>query len=276
LAQAQPFSAKSDLASCRDVAEHSPSEAPAFESQLGSGMPRFCHTLPLLALLGVYASETLPVEPEDETCLELRQLRARKSESMAEEMALADSTDSAEAEAEPDTDTDDAILDGVFSAAQGDYSDAVNSSEDELGSGWHHHHHHSGGGNIMTLYHQTSPAICNSILSGGFRSGSIGWCGGGIYFAGSPGGTYGKAVGVDSHHGCILQARVNMGRVKHMGRTCISSSRCWGKTVNFAIHCIAHGIRRQPGYDSVIFNPGDGTEFMVWDPSRVVSVRRYR
>mmetsp|Transcript_90006 Transcript_90006/g.160233 ORF Transcript_90006/g.160233 Transcript_90006/m.160233 type:complete len:236 (-) Transcript_90006:18-725(-) len=232
---------------------------------------RLCQILLLAYLTSALADESLPAEAEDESCLSLKQLRARKMEEVSS--VETDASEAFNRSADEPTASTDELLDGVFTAAQGDYSDVMDSSG-ELGSGWHHHHH--AGGNIMTLYHQTSPGICSAILRSGFRPGSVGWCGGGIYFAGSPGGTYGKAVGVDSHHGCILQVQVNMGRVKHMGHTCLSSPRCWGRSVGWAIHCIASGQHRVPGYDSIIFNPGDGTEFMIWDPSRVVSVKRYR
>ena len=51
------------------------------------------------------------------------------------------------------------------------------------------------GRQVLTLYHQTSPDACHSIIRTGFRPGHDGWCGGGIYFALSP-----QATKTKSHH----------------------------------------------------------------------------
>eukprot|EP00913_Durusdinium_trenchii_P017637 g16576.t1 len=94
------------------------------------------------------------------------------------------------------------------------------------------------GGNIRYLYHQTSTSAGPKILNGGFRRGHIGWCGGGIYFALSAWSTYHKAVGLDSAHGFIIEAKVDLGRTKYMPAYCTSSPRCWGIGVQQAIRCI--------------------------------------
>mmetsp|Transcript_58688 Transcript_58688/g.181982 ORF Transcript_58688/g.181982 Transcript_58688/m.181982 type:complete len:303 (+) Transcript_58688:87-995(+) len=137
----------------------------------------------------------------------------------------------------------------------------------------HHHHHsqphpalapHPGGGShrVLTLFHQTSPSACNMILRSNFHPGSQGWCGGGIYFATSAQATRTKAIGPDSHQGCILQAQVDVGRSWHLSPTCNRGLR--GSEVS------SHG------YDSVTFDPGDGTEYVVYSSSRVLSIRRFR
>jgi len=140
----------------------------------------------------------------------------------------------------------------------------------------HHHHHHyqpppqqhhyhphpapaqppSGGhGNIITLFHQTGMDICKLIKQNGFRPGSAGWCGGAIYFATSPAKTETKAIGTHSHLGCMITAKVDIGRVKVLDK-----------------QCGGHANARKDGFDSVRFNPGDGDEFIIWDSRRVKSV----
>lgn len=114
-------------------------------------------------------------------------------------------------------------------------------------------------GRVKVLYHQTSPKAAHLILKHGFRPGSVGWCGGGIYFATSPGATYKKAIGPDSQKGYILAARVDIGKVKHMGPACDD-------------HLNSLTLRAQH-YDSVRFNPGDGTEYVVYSKHQVLSVR---
>mmetsp|Transcript_120630 Transcript_120630/g.341077 ORF Transcript_120630/g.341077 Transcript_120630/m.341077 type:complete len:386 (-) Transcript_120630:137-1294(-) len=119
----------------------------------------------------------------------------------------------------------------------------------------------SGGERYMTGYHQTSKDICESIMKSNFRRGSGGWCGGAIYFAMSPEATKTKAIAASSHDGCMIEAKVNVGRQKRAGRDCD--------------HYNADKVRSE-NYDSVIFNPGDGDEIVVYDPSRVVSKKILR
>merc|ERR1711972_212195 len=78
----------------------------------------------------------------------------------------------------------------------------------------------TGSSKVLTLYHQTSPEICSQILSTSFKPGTSGWCGGGIYFAPPAEATTRKAVGPHSHLGCVIQAQVDVGRVKGMSSTC--------------------------------------------------------
>lgn len=125
-----------------------------------------------------------------------------------------------------------------------------------------HSHRHQGSGQrgtTMIGYHQTSGAICNTILTNGFQPGSNGWCGGGIYFAQTPRATGWKAIGEDSHKGCILRATIAIGRPKRAGRRCD--------------HLYGAKVKRQ-GYDSILFDPGDGLEIVVFDPSRITSITR--
>jgi len=125
-----------------------------------------------------------------------------------------------------------------------------------------HHSHHYHTKNVYTLYHQTSPWVADLIVKMGFKPGSQGWCGGGIYFAKSADATETKAIGPDSHKGAIIQAGVDVGRVKYMPKQCDRSLNGWK-------------VKKQ-GYDSVSFNPGDGPEFIVYDKSKVVWVKRIK
>eukprot|EP00438_Fugacium_kawagutii_P021911 Skav207158 [mRNA] locus=scaffold573:351120:357875:- [translate_table: standard] len=168
----------------------------------------------------------------------------------------------------------DEDLGEAWLAAQPDYNDTEMPT---LHSSSHHHGiRHSG--NVRTLYHQTSVGAGYSILKSGFRRGHIGFCGGGIYFALSPQATYGKAVGVDSKHGFIIEARVDLGRVHTKGRSCTTSMSCWARPLKQTIQCLDRGYHgghwQSEGYDSILFNPGDGGEYMIWDKNRVLSMRR--
>eukprot|EP00931_Biecheleriopsis_adriatica_P091432 TRINITY_DN6531_c0_g1_i1.p1 TRINITY_DN6531_c0_g1~~TRINITY_DN6531_c0_g1_i1.p1 ORF type:complete len:250 (-),score=34.87 TRINITY_DN6531_c0_g1_i1:207-956(-) len=128
----------------------------------------------------------------------------------------------------------------------------------------HRRHHH--GGRVITVYHQTGMRAGPLILKLGFRPGRQGWCGGGIYFALSPRATQGKAIGPDSHKGFMIQARVNVGRVKYYPRTHVRSRVCDRR--------MTRGKLRSMGYDSIRFNPGDGDEVVIYDSSRVISMKR--
>lgn len=114
--------------------------------------------------------------------------------------------------------------------------------------------------NIKTGYHLTSPAICQAILAEGFRPGHGGWCGGAIYFAASHKTVWTKAIGTQSHTGCMLQVKVDMGRMKSMGPKCDMSMDA--------------AKLAEVKADSIKFNPGDGTEYVIYDPARVVSVKQ--
>jgi len=114
-------------------------------------------------------------------------------------------------------------------------------------------------GKILTGYHQTSPNVCKLIVNSAFRPGSDGHCGGAIYFALSPQATKTKAIGNDSKSGCMIEAKVDVGRVKYEGPRC---GHKWTKQEFL-----------QTGYDSIRFDPGDGNELVIYDSSRVKSMR---
>jgi len=115
-------------------------------------------------------------------------------------------------------------------------------------------------GNVLTLYHTTSQDAANVILQSGFKPGHSGWCGGGIYFAMSAAATATKAIGPESHQGVMLQAEVDLGRILY------EPKNCGGGHTSESIHA--------EGYDSVSFDPGDGPEFIVYEASRVLSVKQ--
>jgi len=123
-----------------------------------------------------------------------------------------------------------------------------------------HHASQGGGGAVMALYHQTSPEIDEHILKGGFKPGKCGWCGGAIYFATSPQATVTKASGIHSHRGLMIESEVSLGRIKHMGSTC-------------DMLMTAEKLRSE-GDDSIVFNPADGDEHVVFSSSQVLSTRR--
>lgn len=118
----------------------------------------------------------------------------------------------------------------------------------------------SGKQQILTGYHQTSTEFCELILKNGFRPGHQGWCGGAIYFAMDQRATYTKAIGKDSHLGCMLKAKINAGRAKTMGYHCDTQ--------------LNGAVLKSWGFDSVVFNPGDGQEIVVYDPSRIISIEK--
>jgi hypothetical protein len=109
----------------------------------------------------------------------------------------------------------------------------------------------------MRLYHCTTKSNAASIRRSGFRCGSSGLTGGGIYFAESIDDASRKA----QSQGVVLECEVNLGRVKHVGSSGDSS-------LNLS------QINRD-GYDSVCI-PRNGTEYCVYEPSRVQVVGEHR
>eukprot|EP00930_Biecheleria_cincta_P083789 TRINITY_DN7329_c0_g1_i1.p1 TRINITY_DN7329_c0_g1~~TRINITY_DN7329_c0_g1_i1.p1 ORF type:complete len:386 (+),score=60.87 TRINITY_DN7329_c0_g1_i1:65-1222(+) len=117
-------------------------------------------------------------------------------------------------------------------------------------------------GKVMTLYHQTGCKQGRRILQEGFHAGRYGWCGGGIYFAATPQATDHKAIGVDSHKGFIIQAQVLIGNAIHADRHC----KIHGRT-------LAGNELHEAGHDTMIFDPGDGVEHVVYCSSQVLSTK---
>jgi len=122
--------------------------------------------------------------------------------------------------------------------------------------------------NIRTLYHQTSSWAGNSILKTGFRPGSPeSICGSAIYFSPTAHDTDWKAV---SGRGFMIEARVDLGRVKRMPKTCDRSMNGWKL--------------KHMGYDSITLDRGGYIEcrrvrhcieYVIYDKSRVLSMKGY-
>ena len=131
---------------------------------------------------------------------------------------------------------------------------------------------------VLTLYHQTSESAGRSILRHGFRAGHVGWCGAGIYFAMSAAATSQKIKGPDSHGGFMIEARVDVGRVKHMPWHCTTSPQCNRHPMAKCQDRTNRGswLSRQ-GYDSINFQPDPyGQEYVIFDKRRVKSMKGYR
>jgi len=132
---------------------------------------------------------------------------------------------------------------------------------------------------VWTLYHATSPEIGALILKQGFKPGRIGWCGGGIYFANTMEATTHKAIGVDSHQGFIIEANVSVGNVVFKPWHCLTDLQCLRSATKHGscqstrtAEDIASDLRGQ-GHDSIVFNPGDGNEIVIYNSSQVLSMR---
>ena len=63
------------------------------------------------------------------------------------------------------------------------------------------------------------------------------------------------------------QARVDLGRVHTKGFTCTTSVSCWAKPLKQTIQCLDRGFHgghwQNEGYDSILFNPGDGGQASI-------------
>jgi hypothetical protein len=227
-----------------------------------------------LLFVATACSETLPLDlgPEDDTCsgkedecsLSLRQLRVKTStlEAQGPASKAVDDVEPVTAATDPQ-DSSEFDTSVALPGGWGEAAEAVESTNTETLAAWRRRPvvaWHPPAGIVLTLYHQTGDGSGPLILRGGFRPGSAGWCGGGIYFATSPQATETKAIGPQSHKGFMIEARVNVGRVKDMPGTCDRGMNA-GR-----IHAM--------GFDSIRFNPGDGIEYVVYSPANVLSVRR--
>ena len=107
------------------------------------------------------------------------------------------------------------------------------------------------------LYHCTSKSNAASIQRNGFRCGSSGLTGGGIYFAESVADASRKS----QTNGVVLECEVDLGSVLDVGSSGDSS--------------LSGSVLRSRGYNSVRI-PRNGTEYCVYDSSRVTVVRQHR
>ncbi|CEM31392.1 unnamed protein product [Vitrella brassicaformis CCMP3155] len=105
----------------------------------------------------------------------------------------------------------------------------------------------------ITLYHQTSIAAGQAIASGrNMQPGTGGLVGGGIYFAATEQETNRKA----HHRGCMIEARVYLGKIKQITKTQIFN--------------YTHQSLQQEGYDSIHVTPMvTGDEYIVFNRAQV-------
>ncbi|OLQ11942.1 RNA-binding protein rnp24 [Symbiodinium microadriaticum] len=144
-------------------------------------------------------------------------------------------------------------------------------------------------GRVWRLYHVTSPSIGPKILREGFRAGHAGWCGGAIYFGNTAQETHHKAVGTESHQGYMIEAMVDVGRVKSMPWNCYTSVRCIQTHPSVVVWQQQQQQQQQQqeeeeeeeeeevhseGFQTIVFNPGDGPEIVIWDKHQVKSMRQ--
>jgi len=129
----------------------------------------------------------------------------------------------------------------------------------------------SGNHKNITVYHQTSPEVCQSIMASNFIVGKGGLCGKAMYFALSPGATAGKAITEFSHGGCMIEAVVDVGK---------QAGYYWqgGPDRRFRRHCGGYSRMtasrlHATGVDSIVLRQYDGDECVVFEPERVLSKR---
>merc|ERR1712203_7422 len=126
--------------------------------------------------------------------------------------------------------------------------------------------------NVMTLYHTTSSTVAEAIVASNFRPGSNGWCGGAIYFLDFPGLPTAKMDPVHSQTGAVIEATVDLGKVcvieKPAGCLDGSSGKCCPAPNGAGFGTTGAALA---GCNSIKWNPGDGWEYVIWEPERVLS-----
>jgi hypothetical protein len=116
-------------------------------------------------------------------------------------------------------------------------------------------------GQLLQLFHQTTMAACKSILATGFLRGHGGLMDSGIYFCESAQETAGKA----EHHGCLIEALVQVGNVMDLMTAQVPDSDRDGKT----------GDRlRDMGFDSTTTSE-QGIEWAIYFKDQVVDMIAY-
>jgi len=125
----------------------------------------------------------------------------------------------------------------------------------------------------MTLFHTTSPEAAKLIVSGNFRPGHGGWCGGAIYFTSIPHLPKSKYNPKTTQGGAVIEVQVDMGRTADSTRPDGCNDGGSGRCCPIAGG--GHGTRgaQAANYNSIRFNPGDGDEFLIWNPAQVLSKR---
>eukprot|EP00929_Paragymnodinium_shiwhaense_P014499 TRINITY_DN122409_c0_g1_i1.p1 TRINITY_DN122409_c0_g1~~TRINITY_DN122409_c0_g1_i1.p1 ORF type:complete len:403 (-),score=69.04 TRINITY_DN122409_c0_g1_i1:220-1428(-) len=125
----------------------------------------------------------------------------------------------------------------------------------------------------MTVYHQTSPQVCELIMKSNFIIGKGGLCGKAVYFAVRPQDTKTKAITAGSHGGCMIEAVVDVGKT---GRF-LPPDGGWRKWVDGQKEKPCGGYSKMTGkelhskgYDTIIMRRGDGDEVIVFEPERIL------
>ena len=114
---------------------------------------------------------------------------------------------------------------------------------------------------IITGYHQTDKECAESIIKNGFKCGTKGFAGAGIYFANSPQDTCGKA----QRNGYMLVCKVDTGNTKLIEK---AASNIDKKTL------------KREGFDSVSVTGGTNSdlnrpEFVIFEPYRVKEITEH-
>jgi len=129
------------------------------------------------------------------------------------------------------------------------------------------------GTNIQTMYQQTSPENAKSILGSKIHAGHVGWCGGAIYLMDKPFLARSKWDPKTTTSGAWLEIQVDMGKMCRMSRPpkCNDGATGWCcKGPDQENHYGTKGATAA-GCNSIIFNPGDGDEWNIWDASLIKS-----
>eukprot|EP00931_Biecheleriopsis_adriatica_P024558 TRINITY_DN15268_c0_g1_i2.p1 TRINITY_DN15268_c0_g1~~TRINITY_DN15268_c0_g1_i2.p1 ORF type:complete len:381 (+),score=65.13 TRINITY_DN15268_c0_g1_i2:98-1144(+) len=129
------------------------------------------------------------------------------------------------------------------------------------------------GTNIQTMYQMTSPENAKSILGSKIHAGHVGWCGGAIYLMSQPFLARSKWDPKTTTSGAWLEIQVDMGKMCRMSRppNCNDGATGWCcKGPGQENHYGTKGATAA-GCNSIIFNPGDGDEWNIWDSSLIKS-----
>jgi len=121
----------------------------------------------------------------------------------------------------------------------------------------------------------TSPRAAKSIIAGNFRPGHSGWCGGAIYMIDHPHLKRSKYNPHTTQTGAYVQAEVDLGKLCRMQRTCNNGAS--GKCCTYpATRGHSTWGAQNAGCNSIIWNPGDGDEYIIWHPDQVKSKKLYK
>jgi hypothetical protein len=130
----------------------------------------------------------------------------------------------------------------------------------------------TGDSKTITVYHQSSPQVCDLIMASSFRLGSGGLCGKGIYFALTPQATRTKAITKGSHGGCMMELTVEVGKQGYFAASDRRPNRKYKESCG-SWNSMNADILHAKGYDSVLMNRADGDEVIIFEPERVKSKR---